>query len=208
MVDEGDGPVAGSGEGAQPLDLRGDGVTLVARLVHVEQVVVELDPHVSPQGVQRLQRVGAQPLGAARVEPDEGGLLELEPTDHLECAGIRTHRAGPVLRRRSPLPAPIEDLPRTRRRKSLTGDEAFEVPGIHIDLGRLDVGEVSGPVDPVVVQESTTDDVPLVDDRAVDLEHHQQPVCRMGGSNVGVVPGQLQHPVPTSGHRRDRTEAL
>jgi hypothetical protein len=69
VVDEGDGPVAGSGEGAQPLDLRGDGVTLVARLIHVEQVVVELDPHVSPQGVQRVQRVGAQPLGAARVGP-------------------------------------------------------------------------------------------------------------------------------------------
>jgi hypothetical protein len=29
-----------------------------------------------------------------------------------------------------------------------------------------------------------------------------------GGSNVGVVPGQLQHPVPTSGHRPDRAEAL
>jgi hypothetical protein len=63
VVDEGDGPVAGSGEGAQPLDLRGDGVTVVARLVHVEQVVVELDPHVSPRGVQRVQRVGAQRSG-------------------------------------------------------------------------------------------------------------------------------------------------
>jgi hypothetical protein len=56
VVDEGDGPVAGSGKGAQPLDLRGDGVTLVALLVHVEQVVVELDPHVSPQRVQRVCR--------------------------------------------------------------------------------------------------------------------------------------------------------
>jgi hypothetical protein len=98
----------------------------------------------------------------------------------------KTHRAGPVLRRRSPLRAPVEDLPRTRRRKSSPCGEAFEVPGIHIDLGRLDAGEVIGPVDPVVVQESTTDDMPLVDDRAVELGHHPQPVCRMGGSNVGV----------------------
>lgn len=90
----------------------------------------------------------------------------------------------------------------------MTGDEAFEVPGIHIDLGPLDAGEMIGPVDPVLVQEPTTNDVPLVDDPAVDLEHHQQPACRIGGSNVGVVPGQFRHPVPTSGHRRDRTEAL
>jgi len=33
-------------------------------------------------------------------------------------------------------------------------------------------------------------------------------VSRMGGSEVGVVSGQFQHPVPMSGHRRDRTEAL
>jgi hypothetical protein len=100
VVDDGDGPIAGSGKGAQPLDLRGDGVTEVARLVHVEQVVVELDPHVSPQRVQPVQCVGAQPLGAARVEPDEDGLLELEPTDHLECTGIAatvaSRRASPT----------------------------------------------------------------------------------------------------------------
>ena len=119
--------------------------------------------------------VSARNRSGGSCEPDEGGLLELEPTDHLECAGIGTHRAGPVLRRRSPLPAPIEDLPRTRRRKSLRGAEAVEVPGIHIDLGQLDAGELINPVDPVVVQESTTDNVPLVDDRAVDLEDRQQP---------------------------------
>jgi hypothetical protein len=38
VVDEGDGPVAGLGEGAQPLDLRGDGVTLVARLGWYERI--------------------------------------------------------------------------------------------------------------------------------------------------------------------------
>ena len=74
VVDDGNRPVAGSGEGAQSLDLRGDDVTLVARLVHVQQARVELDSQVPAQGVQRAQRVGPHPLGATRVEPDEGGV--------------------------------------------------------------------------------------------------------------------------------------
>jgi hypothetical protein len=35
------------------------------------------------------------------------------------------------------------------------------------------------------IDESATDDVPLVDDRAVDLEHDRQPVCRRGGPEGG-----------------------
>jgi len=55
-----------------------------------------------------------------------------------------------------------------------------------------------------LVEEPATHRVPMVDDRAVDLEHDQQLVVRMGRAAAGVVPGQRQHPVPTSGHRRQR----
>jgi len=113
-----------------------------------------------------------------------------------------TLRAGRVLRRRRLLPVPIEDVPADHRRKASTDDEGFEVPGIRVDVGHLDAAEVIRPVHPVVVEESATHDVPLVDDRAVDLEHDQQPVCRIDGAEAGEVPGQRQHPVPTSGHRR------
>ena len=90
VVDDGNRPVAGSGESAQSLDLGGDDITWVAGLVHVEKVAVELDPQVSPEGVQRAQRVDPHPLGATRVEPNEGGAVELKPTDHLEHARIGT----------------------------------------------------------------------------------------------------------------------
>ena len=110
---------------------------------------------------------------------------------------------GACVRRRRLLPVPIEDVPADHRREASTDQEGFEVPGIRVDVGHLDAAEVIRPVYPVVVDESATDDVPLVDDRAVDLEHDQQPVCRMGGPEAGEVPGQRQHPVPTSGHRRE-----
>jgi len=189
MVDDGDRPVAGSGEGVQSLDLRGDHVSVVARLVHVEQAAVELDPQVPAQGVQRAQRVGPHPLGAARVEPDEDRALELEPTDHLEHTGIGTLRAGHLLRRRRLLWVPIEDVPADCRRKASTDEEAFEMLGICVDVGHLNAAEVIGPVHPVVVEEPAADHVPLVDDQAVDLEHDQQPVGRIGGADVGEVLG-------------------
>jgi hypothetical protein len=87
----------------------------------------------------------------------------------------------------------------------LTGDEAFEVPGIHIDLGQLDAGQVIGPVDPVVVQESTTDDVPLVDDRrSISNTTNSRP------SDGRIERGRSAGPAPASSSdvRRDRTEAL
>ena len=188
VVDDGNRPVAGSGEGAQSLDLRGDDVTLVARLVHVQQAGVELDSQVPPQGVHRAQRVCPHPFGATRVEPDEGGALELEPADHLEHAGMGTLRAWHVLRRRRLLRVPIEDIPADHRPEASTDEEGFEVPGIRVDVGHLDAAEVIRSVHPVVVEEPATDDVPLVEDRAVDLEHDQQPVCRIGGPEAGDVP--------------------
>src|SRR5712692_3932734 len=66
----------------------------------------------------------------------------------------------------------------SRRTIAPTDEEAFEVPGIHVYLGHLDAAEVIRPVHPVVVEESAADHVPLVEDRAVDLEHDQQSVCR------------------------------
>jgi hypothetical protein len=94
VVDEGDGPVAGSGEGAQPLDLRGDGVTVVARLVHVEQVVVELDLTCRPQTTRASCRDTASdprrrppPLRGRRlrihVGPVDRGRGERRPHDRL-----------------------------------------------------------------------------------------------------------------------------
>ncbi len=69
VVDDGNRPVAGSGESAQSFDLGGDNITRVAGLVHVEKVGVESNPQVSPQGVQRAQRVDAHPLGAIVLSP-------------------------------------------------------------------------------------------------------------------------------------------
>jgi hypothetical protein len=100
-------------------------------------------------------------------------------------------------------PVPIDASPADHRGKASTVKAAFKVPGIRLDLGHLDAAEAIHPVHPVVVEELATDQVPLVDDRAVDLEHDQQPVCRIGGPEAGEVPGQRQHPVLTSGHRRE-----
>ena len=177
-------------------------MTWVAGLVHVEKVAVELDPQVSPQGIQRAQRVEPHPLGATRVEPNEGGALELKPTDHLEHARIGTLTPGRLLRRPMLLPIPIQDVPLDHRRKVSTDEDALEVSGIHVDIGRLDASEVIRPVHSVVVEESATDHMPVVDDGAVDLEYDQQSVCRVGGAYAGVVPGQRQHPVPIFAHRR------
>jgi hypothetical protein len=85
-------------------------------------------------------------------------------------------------------PVPIEDSSADHRGQASTDKGAFEVPGIYLDLGHLDAAEVIRPV-PVAVEESATDQVSLVDDRAVDLEHDQQPVCRVGRPEVGGVPG-------------------
>jgi hypothetical protein len=203
VVDDGNRPVAGSGEGAQSLDLRGDDVTVVARLVHVEQAGIELDPQVPAHCVQRASRVGPHPLGATRIEPDEGGALQLEPPDHLEHAGMGTLRARRVLRRRRVAPGTSRGRPGEPSPEGRDGSEGFEVGGNRVDVGHLGAAEVIRPVYPVVVEESPTDGVPLVDDRAVDLEHDQQSVCRKGGRKAGKVPGQRQHPVLTSGHRRE-----
>ncbi len=115
--------------------------------------------------------------------------MELKPTDHLEHARIGTLSTGPLLRRPRLFPIPIQDVPLDRRRKVLTDEEALEVSGIHVDVGRLDASEVIRPVHPVVVEEPATDRVPLVDDGAVDLEYDQQSVCWIGGPEAGVVPG-------------------
>ena len=71
------------------------------------------------------------------------------------------------------LPVPIDDSPADHRGQASTDKAAFKVPGIHLDLGHLDAAEVIRAVHPVVVEESATDQVPLVDDRAVDLEYDQ-----------------------------------
>jgi hypothetical protein len=50
--------------------------------------------------------------------------------------------------------------------------------------------------------------VPLVDDRAVELEHDQKPVGRIGGPEAGAVPAsasiQLRRPATDA----NRTQAL
>ena len=87
------------------------------------------------------------------------------------------------------LRVPVEDVPADHRRKASTDEEAFEIPGIGVDVGHLNAAEVIRPVNPVVVEKPAKDHVPVIDDQAVDLEHDQQPVGRIGGPGVGEVPG-------------------
>ena len=66
---------------------------------------------------------------------------------------------------------------------------------VHIDVLHAQAVEEVGAVLPVVVEEHMSDHVTQIEDRAVDVEHDEQPVVGRAPADPGVVLGEATHPV-------------
>ena len=87
VVDDRHHAIPGRGEGSQPVGLGRREVLAPAAGVHLEQLVVEVHPVLTTEGVERAQCRGPQRLGPSRGQADERGRLELEPADDVHDTG-------------------------------------------------------------------------------------------------------------------------
>ena len=195
VVHCGEHPVSRPLELQDPVSLHMRDVPVPGARIHVQQIVGEPDLVLLAQLIQTVQRLLADRLRPAGIQPHERIGLYLEPPHDLHDPGEGPVRPQHRIRRPVRVLAPRRDPLELGRGQPEPCQQLPDVVLVCCHFRYAKVAEIRRSVGRIVGLKNVDDQVARVQYRAVDIEQDDQLLFRVLAAHHLVVEGQPFHPI-------------